>query len=73
MAASSTEHMEDKSERVMSPVEETGLQGKSELCVITAHYATLPDNIVTGVTTQLPQYHHYNNMIKGDYHVKCCV
>ena len=55
MAASSTERMEDKSERVMSPVEETGLQGKSELCVITAHYATLPDNIVTGVTTQLPQ------------------
>ena len=55
MAASSTERMEDKSERVMSPEEETGLQGKSELCVITAHYATLPDNIVTGVTTQLPQ------------------
>ena len=55
MAASSTERMEDKSERVMSPEEETGLQDKSELCVNTAHYATLPDNIVTGVTTQLPQ------------------
>ena len=47
------EREENISESVSSPEQETGLQGKSELCVTTQHNTTLPDNIVTGVTIQL--------------------
>ena len=47
------ERKEYISESVSSPEEETGLQGKSELCISTQHNTTLPDNIVTGVTVQL--------------------
>lgn len=41
------------SEGVSSPEQETGLQGKSELCVSTRHNTALPDNMVIGVTIQL--------------------
>ena len=47
------ERKENISESVSSPEQETGSQGKSELCVTTQHNTTLPDNIVTGVTIQL--------------------
>lgn len=46
--------MENTLESVSSPKEETGLQGNSQLCIDTKHNTKLPDNIVTGVTLQLP-------------------
>ena len=45
--------MEDISESISSPKEETGSQEKSELCVSSNHNTRLPENIVTGVTVQL--------------------
>ena len=53
--ATSTERMEHISENVLSPEQETGSQGKSELCINMKHNTVLPDNIVTGVTLQIPQ------------------
>ena len=44
--------MENISESVISPVQETGSQGRSELCVTTKCYTTLPNGIVTGATIQ---------------------
>ena len=54
MVANMTEKIESNSEGITSPEEETGLQGKSELCINTKHNTTLPSNIVTGVTLKLP-------------------
>ena len=45
--------MGDILKSISSPKEETGSQGKSELCVSTSHNTRLPENIVTGVTVQL--------------------
>ena len=51
--ASSTERMENIAESITLPVEETGSQGRSELCVNAKCYTTLPNGTVTGVKTQL--------------------
>ena len=51
--ASSTERMENIPESITLPVEETGSQGRSELCVNAKCYTTLPNGTVTGVKTQL--------------------
>ena len=53
VVANSMERTENISEIVSSPQEETGLQGRSELCVGAKQSTTLPNNIVTGVTLQL--------------------
>ena len=55
VGVSSTERMENVSESITSPEEETGSQGKSELCVNAKCCTALPDGIVTGVTIQLPR------------------
>ena len=49
----STERMENISESITLPVQETGSQGRSQLCLNAKCYTTLPDGIVTGVTVQL--------------------
>ena len=51
----STERMENTSESITLPVQETGSQGRSQLCLNAKCYTTLPDGIVTGVTVQLPR------------------
>ena len=51
----STERMENISESITLPVQETGSQGRSQLCLNAKCYTTLPDGIVTGVTVQLPR------------------
>ena len=53
IATSLMERKENISESVSSPEQETGSQGKSELCINTRHNTTLPDNMVIGVTIQL--------------------
>ena len=55
MVDNSTERMENISESITLPVQETGSQGRSQLCLNAKCYITLPDGIVTGVTVQLPQ------------------
>ena len=55
MVDNSTERMENISESITLPVQETGSQGRSQLCLNAKCYTTLPDGIVTGVTVQLPQ------------------
>ena len=55
VVVSSTERLENVSESITSPEEETGSQGKSELCVNAKCCTALPDGIVTGVTIQLPR------------------
>ena len=47
--------MENISESIILPVQETGSQGRSQLCLNAKGYTTLPDGIVTGVTMQLSQ------------------
>ena len=56
-ATSLMERKGNISESVSSPEQETGSQGKSELCVNTQHNTTLPDNMVIGVTIQLHLIH----------------
>ena len=51
----STERMENISESITLPAQETGSQGISQLCLNAKCYTTLPDGIVTGVTVQLPR------------------
>ena len=48
----STERMENISESITLPVQETGSQGRSQLCLNAKCYTTLPDGIVT---VQLPR------------------
>ena len=55
MVTNSTERMENISESITLPVQETGSQGRSQLCLNAKCYTTLPDGIVTGVTIQLPR------------------
>ena len=52
-ATSLMERKDNISESVSSPEQETGSQGRSELCINTRHNTTLPDNMVIGVTIQL--------------------
>ena len=44
--------MEDISRSMLLPKEETGLPGKTELCV-GKHNTRLPENVVTGMIVQL--------------------
>ena len=55
VVANSTERMDNVSESITLPVQETGSQGRSQLCLNAKCYTKLPDGIVTGVTIQLPR------------------
>ena len=55
MVDNSTERMENISESITLPVQETGSQGRSQLCLNAKCYTTLPDGIVIGITVQLPR------------------
>ena len=55
MVTNSAERIENISESITLPVQETGSQGRSQLCLNAKCSTTLPDGIVTGVTIQLPR------------------
>ena len=59
MVDNSTERMENISESITLPVQETGSQGRSQLCLNAKCYTTLPDGIVAIQLSQsLPSRQH---------------